>query len=424
MDIASDAPPGSGLGGSTALVTACVGALVAARGPPVHRRGGGERSPTRSSARTSAIAGGWQDQYAAAFGGFNLLEFEAEGVTVRPLELSEERLATLRSYLLLCYSGTVRTDLGLIDTQIRLFEQGREETIVGMKQLHEMAYEMRDAIVAGELDALGAMLREAYESKKRMNPHIADGTPIERLLALAHDAGATGRQDLRRRRRRLPAARVPARAARARAPGARGARWRSSRTSRSGRTGSRPVRATACGGPRDAPLRPARSRRDDQRGGRVRAAPRRAAAAPRRRRGAARAPGSRARSRRRDEPDAGRPRGDLAGGARRDPRAPARAPGPRRRVAGRHRGVPPSPGRGMRLPQACDGPGRPRRGGARLRPGRGLDRRRSPRRHGSGPGGRRANDPRAHRPRRGGARGRGRGRSPITWWPTCPRPRR
>ncbi len=61
-----------------------------------------------------------------------------------------------------------------------------------MKQLHEMAFEMRDAIVAGDLDALGGMLREAYESKKRMNPHIADGTPIEGLLALAHEAGATG----------------------------------------------------------------------------------------------------------------------------------------------------------------------------------------------------------------------------------------
>ena len=113
-------------------------------------------------------------------------------MTVRPLELSEEHLVSLRSYLLLCYSGTVRTDLGLVDTQISLFEQGREETIVGMKQLHEMAYEMRDAILTGELGALGAMLREAYESKKRMNPHIADGTPIEALLALAHDAGATG----------------------------------------------------------------------------------------------------------------------------------------------------------------------------------------------------------------------------------------
>jgi D-glycero-alpha-D-manno-heptose-7-phosphate kinase len=139
-----------------------------------------------------AIAGGWQDQYASAFGGFNLIEFEPEAVTVRPLELSDERLGSLRSHLLLCYSGSVRTDLGLIDTQIGLFEEGREETIVGMKQLREMAYEMRDAILADDLDALGGMLREAYESKKRMNPHIAEGTTIESLLALAHEAGATG----------------------------------------------------------------------------------------------------------------------------------------------------------------------------------------------------------------------------------------
>jgi len=101
-------------------------------------------------------------------------------------------LATLRSNLLLCYTGHVRTDLGMIDTQIRLFEQGREETIVGMKQLHEMAYEMREAIVSGDFDALGGLLREAYESKKRMNPHIAEGTPIEELLAVAADAGASG----------------------------------------------------------------------------------------------------------------------------------------------------------------------------------------------------------------------------------------
>ena len=51
---------------------------------------------------------------------------------------------------------------------------------------------MRDAVEAGDVRALGTMLREAYESKKRMNPHIADGTPIERLLDLAKDAGALG----------------------------------------------------------------------------------------------------------------------------------------------------------------------------------------------------------------------------------------
>jgi D-glycero-alpha-D-manno-heptose-7-phosphate kinase len=191
VDIASDAPPGSGLGGSSALVTACVGALAMLTGRSM--------SPDEVAGLSYVIeredlgiAGGWQDQYAAAFGGFNLLEFTAHGVTVAPLPVSESVIGALHAHLLLCYTGKVRTDLGLIDTQIRLYREGREETIVGMKQLHEMAYEMRDAVVAGDVEALGGLLREAFESKKRMNPHIADGTPIERLLDLAREAGATG----------------------------------------------------------------------------------------------------------------------------------------------------------------------------------------------------------------------------------------
>jgi D-glycero-alpha-D-manno-heptose-7-phosphate kinase len=61
-----------------------------------------------------------------------------------------------------------------------------------MKQLHEMAYAMRDALEAGDPDRLGAMLRDAFEAKQRMNPHIAEDTPIEAMLAAARDAGATG----------------------------------------------------------------------------------------------------------------------------------------------------------------------------------------------------------------------------------------
>jgi D-glycero-alpha-D-manno-heptose-7-phosphate kinase len=191
MALRSDAPPGSGLGGSSALVTAVVGALAALQDR--------EMTPEAVARLSYAIeredlgvAGGWQDQYAAAFGGFNLLEFSADGVVVTPVRCSADALAQLRAHLLLCYTGTVRTDLGLIDTQIRLYHEGREETIVGMKHLHEMAYELRDAIEAGDLDALGGLLRQAYENKKRMNPYIADGTPIEALFEVAREAGAAG----------------------------------------------------------------------------------------------------------------------------------------------------------------------------------------------------------------------------------------
>jgi D-glycero-alpha-D-manno-heptose-7-phosphate kinase len=191
LDLDSDAPPGSGLGGSSALVTATVAALAALAGRTMDAAEVA-RTAHAIERQDLGIAGGWQDQYATAIGGFNLLEFSAGGVRAVPLELGPDALRELQERLLLCYTGTVRTDLGLIHTQVRLFHEGREETMQGMKELQAMAYEMRDALENGRFDELGPMLRAAYESKKRMNPDIAKGTSIERLFEVARDAGATG----------------------------------------------------------------------------------------------------------------------------------------------------------------------------------------------------------------------------------------
>lgn len=191
IDIASDAPPGSGLGGSSALVTAVVAALAALDGRRMSRDEVA-RTAYAIEREDLGIAGGWQDQYAATYGGFNLIEFSPEGTRVTPVRCPPETLEGLRERLLLCDTGAVRTDLGLIDVQVRLFHEGREETLVGMKHLHEMAYELRDVIEAGDLDALGPLLHEAYVNKRRMNPRITDGTAIETLLTLAREAGAEG----------------------------------------------------------------------------------------------------------------------------------------------------------------------------------------------------------------------------------------
>jgi galactokinase/mevalonate kinase-like predicted kinase/histidinol phosphatase-like enzyme len=191
VDIESEAPPGSGLGGSSALVTAVVAALAMLQ----------ERAMTRTELRADVlrdrtrrprISGGWQDQYAAAFGGCNLIEFRSTGVRVTPVASEPARLEDLRRNLCSAIRGKVRRNVGLIDTQIDLFRSGREETLLGMKQLVEMAYAMRGVIEAGDLERLGQMLHDAFEAKKRMNPHIADHTPIEAMLDAARDAGASG----------------------------------------------------------------------------------------------------------------------------------------------------------------------------------------------------------------------------------------
>jgi D-glycero-alpha-D-manno-heptose-7-phosphate kinase len=191
VSIQSDAPPGSGLGGSSALVTAVVAGVAML---------GGRSFGTRELATVCyaieredlGISGGWQDQYAAAYGGFNLLEFSAAGTNVVPVRADAGIIDRLETCLLLCYSGQVRPNVGLIDTQIRLYREGREDTLLGLKQLREAAYAMRDAIERGALDELGPMLHDAFESKRRMNPHIAEHTPIEAMLELARREGASG----------------------------------------------------------------------------------------------------------------------------------------------------------------------------------------------------------------------------------------
>jgi D-glycero-alpha-D-manno-heptose-7-phosphate kinase len=191
MDIDSDAPAGSGLGGSSALVTAVVAGLemLADREVSDHALARLCYSIERDDL---GISGGWQDQYAAAFGGFNLLEFSSTSVRVSPVRVKPETLARLEECLMLCYTGAVRRNAGLIDRQIELYHEGREETILGMKQLHEIAYAMRDVVERDELEDLGGMLRDAFLAKRRMNPHIAEHTPIEAMLSRAQAAGASG----------------------------------------------------------------------------------------------------------------------------------------------------------------------------------------------------------------------------------------
>ena len=191
VEIESDAPAGSGLGGSSALVTAVVAALAALA----------ERSLTAADVATLAyrieredlgISGGWQDQYAAAYGGCNLLEFSRSGVRVRAVDVSVHDLAELNRHLLLCYTGAVRRDVGLIERQITMHREGREDTILGMKRLQEMAFGMQQALETGRVASIGPLLTEAFQAKKLMNPFITDDTPIDRMLAAAGAAGAAG----------------------------------------------------------------------------------------------------------------------------------------------------------------------------------------------------------------------------------------
>jgi D-glycero-alpha-D-manno-heptose-7-phosphate kinase len=191
MDIRIEAPPGSGLGGSSALTAAVLGSLSATNG---HAFGFYDLAEMNYLIERVdlKIAGGKQDQYATTFGGFNLIEFYAGRVVVTPLRIDRAVLNDLEAHLLLCYTGQVRPRLGLIDQQVRLYQEGRKETIAGMRRLHEMVGEMKESLVTGRLHHFGELLHEGYLNKKRMNPSITEGTRADELYETALRNGAVG----------------------------------------------------------------------------------------------------------------------------------------------------------------------------------------------------------------------------------------
>ncbi|HVO78387.1 MAG TPA: GHMP kinase [Candidatus Bathyarchaeia archaeon] len=191
LDVRMEAPRGSGLGGSSALTAAVLGAVASLNGHSYSLYDLAELNYTIE--RTDlAITGGKQDQYATTFGGFNLLEFRRDRVVVTPLRVDPAVLNDLEAHLLLCYTGKVRPNLGLVGDQIKYFNEGRKETVDGMHRLYEMVFEMKEALLTGNLERFGIMLHEAYMNKKRMNPRVSEGTPADALYEAALKHGTIG----------------------------------------------------------------------------------------------------------------------------------------------------------------------------------------------------------------------------------------
>lgn len=191
LDVRSDAPAGSGLGGSSALTGAVIGAVAAYEGRMLTPYEFAEMNWTveRSDLK---IPGGLQDQYATTFGGFNLIEFSKDHTLVNPLRIDRSILNDLEAHLLLCYTGQVHTNRGLIENQIRYYQNGRQATVAGMERIYELVFEMKEALLRGQLDEFGRLLHEGFVNKKRMNPDITRDTMADLLYEQALHHGAIG----------------------------------------------------------------------------------------------------------------------------------------------------------------------------------------------------------------------------------------
>ncbi|HZX62768.1 MAG TPA: dehydrogenase [Bacteroidales bacterium] len=186
-----DAPPGSGLGTSSTLVVAILGAFAEWLGLPL-----GEYDLAHLAYEIERIdlgmAGGKQDQYAATFGGVNFMEFSKEDkVIVNPLRIHEKYLDELAHNLILYHTETSRLSSIIIEQQSKNVTNRNEKTIEAMHKLKEQAVMMKEALLKGELAKIGEILDFGWQFKKNMAAGITNPF-IDDIYTTAMQNGATG----------------------------------------------------------------------------------------------------------------------------------------------------------------------------------------------------------------------------------------
>ncbi len=186
-----DAPAGSGLGTSSTLVVAIVGAFVEMLKLPLgdydiaHYAFDIERNYLK-------LSGGRQDQYAATFGGVNFMEFyKDDKVIVNPLRIKPQYMHELENNLLLYFTDTSRESAAIINEQVKNVHGNNEKSIDAMHNLKEQAQQMKEALLRGKVNDIGAILDYGFVQKRNMAAKISN-IDIEKIYAAAKNAGASG----------------------------------------------------------------------------------------------------------------------------------------------------------------------------------------------------------------------------------------
>jgi len=132
---------------------------------------------------------GKQDQYAAAFGGMNVIDFSAKGVHVKPVRVSKKILADFNNHLIAFHIAGAR-DAATILSGVSHKLKNDKETFVAQKKLVDMVIPFKEALVKGEFKKLGTMLHKAWELKKKS--HGISHTEVDAVYAAGKKAGAWG----------------------------------------------------------------------------------------------------------------------------------------------------------------------------------------------------------------------------------------
>ncbi|HKG14386.1 MAG TPA: hypothetical protein VKB12_13745 [Pyrinomonadaceae bacterium] len=179
------APAGAGLGGSSALAIACIGAL---------NRFVGDRYPERKFIMIAAnvettvirVPAGFQDYYGAFYGGANFIRFGADGIRRDPVEVNAEEL---ERRVVICYTGEPRLS-GTNNWEIFKNHIDGDPVLFDLFEgIRDSANAMRASLASNDWGRVASVMRDAYPNRKRLAPNVT--TPhMERLVEAALGSGA------------------------------------------------------------------------------------------------------------------------------------------------------------------------------------------------------------------------------------------
>ena len=188
--VASEVPPGTGLGSSSAAAVTLVRAISTLVEQPMTKQQVAELACSIEIEKMGMPIGK-QDQFASAFGGLNKITFTSEGVTVEPLSVTPKVRQTLERRLMLFFTGSSRESTSILQHQ-RASTANRDAAVLqALHKLKQVASDVQVCLENEDLDEFARLLHYSWQEKRRLAPNLSTGF-IDECYELALRHGAMG----------------------------------------------------------------------------------------------------------------------------------------------------------------------------------------------------------------------------------------
>jgi D-glycero-alpha-D-manno-heptose-7-phosphate kinase len=189
--LASEIPPGTGLGSSASVCVGILKTLTTYLDQPISPYDLADRAFHITRDRLGRHVGR-QDEYACAFGGLNFITFEPDGSTrVEAVKVDRGLMQGLQNNLMLFFTGSARYSGTILEEQEKSIRAHKGTAVEELHNVRELAHRMRIVLEGGDLSAFGSLLDEAWQAKKRVSASISNSR-IDHLYELARRHGAAG----------------------------------------------------------------------------------------------------------------------------------------------------------------------------------------------------------------------------------------